>query len=205
MHHPEPPGPVPARSDLRSMLRNHLARRATEALDAGAARRRALSNPEDVTRWSADIRAFVRDALRLSEIRSSPLNARTLSRHEREQYAVENVIFQSVDGWQVNATIFLPRRTREGPRRFPGVVVPCGHSSKAHPAHQLPCQVFARAGYVAITFDPPAQGGEKNEGNDHFTDGARCYAVGDASQRYFAADALRAMDYLETRDDVDAS
>ena len=62
--------------------------------------------------------------------------------------------------------------------------------------HDLPPQVFARAGYAAITFDPPAQSGEKGAGNDHFTDGPRCYAVGQTSQRYFVADALRAMDYL---------
>ena len=58
---------------------------------------------------------------------------------------------------------------------------------------------------VAITFDPPGMAGEKHAGNDHFNDGVRCYLTGHSSNRYFVIDALRCIDYLATRDDVDLS
>jgi cephalosporin-C deacetylase-like acetyl esterase len=40
-------------------------------------------------------------------------------------------------------------------------------------------------------------------GNDHFNDGVRCYLTGTTSQRFSLIDALRAIDYLATRPDVD--
>jgi hypothetical protein len=98
--------------------------------------------------------------------------------------------------------VYLPLDAR-GP--LPPVVVPVGHSGKQFESYQLPCQYFARAGFIAITFDPPGVAGEKQPGNDHFYDGVRCHLTGDTSSRYFIGDVLRAMDYMETREDVDAS
>lgn len=196
------PCPVAASSDLRSMLRRHLARRSVEALASGAARRRAaIAAPASAAAWAAQVRAGVREILGLEGMRSRSLLARVVSRHEREHHLLENVVFESVEGWQTAASIFWPRG--DGP--FLPIIVPCGHSGKATQPHQIPPQVFARGGYVAIVFDPPAQGGEKGPGNDHFVDGPRCDAVGQTSQRYFVADALRAMDYLETRPEADTS
>src|SRR5688500_5180662 len=202
------PGPPPPPFDLRTMLRRRLADRAIERLEAAVAKRReAYRDPLAFAAWAAGVRAAAGGMLRLDGLRDLPLRPALVSRHERRHHAVENVLFESLDGWQVNATLFLPRVPSAGgdPPRFPAVVVPCGHSSKAHPAHQLPAQVFARAGYAAIAFDPPAQGGEKAAGNDHFRDGPRCHAVGDTPQRYSVADALRAMDYLASRPDIDAA
>ncbi len=80
-----------------------------------------------------------------------------------------------------------------------------GHSGKQKESYQLPCQFFARSGYLAIVFDPPGQASEKQPGNDHFRDGVRCYLTGETSSKYFIADALRCIDYLETRSDADLS
>ena len=199
------PGPVEAPVDLRTMLRNHLARRGLECIARGAQERAQATRSTDAcSAWSAGVRETVRQILDLDGYLDAPLNVRAISRLERPHHVLENVIFESVEGWQVNASVFIPRDEMYAPP-YPGVVVPCGHSPKSDGPHQLPCQVFARAGFVAVTFDPPAQGGEKCPGNDHFRDGPRCYAVGQTSQRYFIADALRAIDYLASRDDVDAS
>lgn len=123
-----------------------------------------------------------------------------VSSFEKNGYRLENVLFDSFPGWQVNATVYVPLDFKPP---FPAVVVPVGHSGKQFAAYQLPAQFFARAGYLAVLFDPPGQAGEKQPGNDHFVDGVRCYLVGESSSRYFVADALRTIDYLETRSDVD--
>jgi dienelactone hydrolase/pimeloyl-ACP methyl ester carboxylesterase len=125
-----------------------------------------------------------------------------VSSFDKEGYRIENVLFDSFPGWQVNATVYVPLN---GMPPFQTVVVPVGHSGKQFESYQLPCQFFARAGYAAITFDPPGQAGEKQPGNDHFVDGVRCYLVGETSSQYFVADALRCIDYLQTRHDVDTS
>ena len=195
-------GPLPSPTDLRRMVRDHLGRRALSALARNTrARNKALQDRKTFARWSRKVRRNTAAILDLTGLSDHPLNTRLVSRHEYSHHVTENVIFESVSGWEVNGSVFIPHDPLYAPP-YPAVVVPCGHSTKTGDNYQLVCQVFARAGFIAITFDPPGQGTEKNPGNDHFLDGARCYAVGHNSQRYFVADALRALDYLETRKDV---
>ena len=187
------------------MLRVHIARRAMEAIErAGATRAKALRDPTSFASWKGSVRRSVAAMLDLGDLGRRRPTSRLVSRHEREHHVVENVIFGSVAGWQASASVFIPRDPRYRPP-YRAVVVPCGHGPKAQSCHQLPCHVFARAGLIAVTFEPPGMAAEKRVGNDHFVDGPRCYALGDTSQRYFLADALCAMDYLAGRPDVDTT
>lgn len=196
-------GPVPAQVDLRNMLCEYIVRRSCEALDRAADRRINAVNEGAWQAWRDDIRGRVRNDL--GELRFGPggpeLNVRAVSRHERPHYVIENVLFESLPGWDVNASVYLPL-AETFPPPWPAVVIPVGHSTKTGESYQVPAQVFARLGYVAITFDPPGMSGEKQAGNDHFRDGVRCYLTGHSSNRYFVADALRCIDYLATRGDV---
>lgn len=133
--------------------------------------------------------------------RKNPLNTRAVSSFIFNDYRIENVIFESLPGWEVNATIYLPKQ--DG--RYPGIICPTGHSTKTRENYQRSAQTFARNGYIAISFDPPGVAGEKQYMNDHFTNGLIGYLTGYWSQTHFVIDALRAIDYLETRDDVDSS
>ncbi len=196
-------GPVPTQVDLRNMLCEHIVRRSCEALDRAAERRLAAVNDGAWQTWRDAIRDRVRKDL--GEIRFGPdgpaLNIRAVSRHERPHYVIENVLFESLPGWDVNASVYLPLAA-EYPPPWPAVVVPVGHSAKTRESYQVPAQVFARLGYAAVTFDPPGMGGEKRAGNDHFQDGVRCHLTGHSSNRYFVADAIRCIDYLATRSDI---
>ena len=131
--------------------------------------------------------------------RKRDLNGRTVSIHEFEDYKIENVIFESLQGWEVNGSLYIPKG--KGP--YPGVICPTGHSSKIGRSYQIPAQTFARNGYIAISFDPPGCAGEIKHMNDHFTNGVVGYLTGFWSQTHFIADALSAIDYLETRQDID--
>ena len=199
-------GPVPSALDLRNMLTRHIVRRSCELLDAVAARRKAAFENGDWQAWRDGVRKAVRDALGPLPFgkEGGPLNVRVVSRHERPGYVVENVLFESLPGLDVNGSVYLPL-TETYPPPWPAIVVPVGHSTKTGADYQIPAQVFARLGYVAITFDPPGMAGEKSIGNDHFNDGVRCYLTGHSSNRYFVIDALRCIDYLAARPDVDLS
>jgi len=132
--------------------------------------------------------------------KNKPLNCRVISSYELEDCNIENVVFESLPGWEVNGTVYLPKK----PGRYPGVICPTGHSSKTYRNYQRSARTFARNGYAAISFDPPGCSGEKQLLNDHFTNGALGYLTGLWSMTHFVADALSAMDYMETRGDVDA-
>lgn len=127
------------------------------------------------------------------------LNVRKVSEYKFDGFRIENVIFESMPGWEVNGTVYLP----ENEGVYPGVVCPTGHSSKTYPNYQRSAQVFARNGYIAVSFDPPGSIGELSYMNDHFTNGLIGYLTGIWSQTHFIIDALAALDYLETREDVD--
>lgn len=129
-----------------------------------------------------------------------PPVAKTVSEYSHPGFRLENVLFETYPGWQVNATVYVPELFKPP---FPVVIVPVGHSGKQFENYQLPCQYFARAGFLAICFDPPGQASEKQPGNDHFNDGVRDYLVGQTSSRYFVADAIRCIDYAATRNDTE--
>lgn len=197
-------GPVAPSLDLRNMLTQYLVRRSCALFDDVARRRREALAAGAFQAW--------RDALRkeiLMEFGAMPfgdaggtLNIRPVSRHERTGFVIENVLFESLPGLDVNGSLFLPDAA-VFPPPWPGIVIPVGHSTKTGESYQLPAQAFARMGYAAITFDPPGMAGEKQPGNDHFADGVRCYLTGHSSNRYFIIDALRCIDYLATRPDID--
>ncbi len=130
-----------------------------------------------------------------------PLTSRVVSRHNFGEYRVENVIFESYPGWEVNGTVYLPAQ----PGQYPGVICPTGHSCKTGESYQISAQTFARNGYAAISFDPPGVAGEIGHMNDHFTNGLIGYLTGIWSNTHFVLDAIRCIDYLETRDDIDFS
>jgi cephalosporin-C deacetylase-like acetyl esterase len=199
---PMPQSPIRPGVDLCDMLRQHIIGRSLACMAQAAARRQASLASGDVSAYRAGIRAAVAGfygALPAGPA-ALPVQATEISCFEKRGYRLENVLFDSFPGWQVNATVYVP--TDYAPP-FPAVVIPVGHSGKQFESYQLPAQFFARCGYLAVLFDPPGQAGEKRPGNDHFVDGVRAYLVGETSSRYFVADALRCIDYLATRPDVD--
>jgi dienelactone hydrolase len=193
--------PRPA-ADPRTMFREYLIQRSVAALERSAARPPQALREGRVREYGREVQAAL--AASLGEMRfgtSAGLEARLVSRHDRPGYRVENVLFHSLPGWLVNASVYLPR-AEEFPPPWRAVVMPVGHSGKFGEDEQIPAQVLARSGYVAVTFDPPMFG-EKRAGNDHFRDGARGYLTGETPQRVFVLDALRTLDYLSTRADID--
>ncbi len=200
---PKIPEPIPTTVDLRSMLTDHLLKNSLNYLDDAGKRRGKAYQQGDWEAYSESVRQHVREAFGEMPFGTAggPLNIRVVSTYETRHCRIENVLFESFPGWEVNASVFVPHG--KGP--FPAVVIPVGHSGKQYRSYQIPAQAFASLGYVAVLFDPPGQSSEKQPGNDHFYDGVRTFLTGYSSQRYFVLDALRCIDYLETRDDVDMS
>ncbi|NLC59227.1 MAG: hypothetical protein GX774_20510 [Armatimonadetes bacterium] len=182
------------------MLQEEVIGACRQSLAWGAERRRGIETPEQFRAWQAATLKTIRGAFPPVVFeRDRPLNARVVSRHDCGSFRIENVLFESLPGWEVNASLYLPK----APGVYPAVVCPTGHSNKLGASYQQPAQVFARNGYLALSFDPPGCAGEMAPLNDHFTNGLIGYLTGFWSQSHFVVDAIRCLDYLETRPDVD--
>jgi len=199
-------GPVASKTDLRNMLRSYIVKRSCLELERSAENRIRAFQSGQWEAWRDTVRKRV--AAQMGELpvgeHGCDLNVRSISQLGLSHCDVENVLFESLKGWDVNASVFLPKKEKYPPP-WKAIVVPVGHSSKTRHNYQIPAQVFASLGYVAVIFDPPGMAGEKQGGNDHFIDGVRCYLTSYSSNRYFIMDALRSIDYLATRHDVDLS
>ena len=141
----------------------------------------------------------------------TPLDAKTVARIERDGYSVEKLYFMSRPGMPVTALLFLPDPARfRGP--YPAVCVACGHDSrlgKLNPGYQRGCILAAKAGIAALIYDPIAQG-ERGQvprtmgTTGHNTIGVRELLIGRSMAMTRIWDGMRAIDYLESRPEIDA-
>ena len=127
---------------------------------------------------------------------------------QREGYRVEKVYYESWPGVRVPANLFVPDGIQPGEKRA-GIVVPCGHTGNAKGAdmYQRACVVAVKAGFVVLIFDPFAQGERMVRGRlcgDHNQVGTLAALLGGSMARYRTWDAMRSLDYLALRPEVDA-
>jgi cephalosporin-C deacetylase-like acetyl esterase len=143
-----------------------------------------------------------------------PLNPRVTGRIQNESFTIEKVIFESLPGFFVTANLYRPNR----PGRYPAVLLQSGHTQEGKPEPQRLAANLALKGFVALAFDPIGQGEREQtfdpqlQGplagwsvNEHIHAGAQSILVGEGVGRYFIWDAKRALDYLLSRPDVDAT
>lgn len=173
----------------------------------------ALKTKRDAETYVRTIRQRIRESFGPFP-EKTPLNARVTKVVERDTYKIENVLFESRPGFLVSANLYIPKG-----RRFPlpGVVGSCGHSAngKAIDTYQSFCQGLARLGYVVLIFDPIGQGERmqyvdanwkpiRGTGTaEHNYAGIQQVLVDERFCTWRAWDAIRALDYLVTREEVD--
>ena len=150
--------------------------------------------------------------------RRTPLDARVIGTVPEQGFHVERVIYDSLPGFHVTADLYLPDHPPAWPGgRFPAVVWTPGHS----PSGKLDAWYFAsnmaRLGVAVLSYDPIGEGerlqyldpvtgkslasrptGEHSEASSQMMLGGRHIA------RYFVWDAMRGIDYLQSRPDIDA-
>ena len=138
----------------------------------------------------------------------TPLNARTVATYRRDGYAVEKVIFESMPGVFVTANLFVP----EGAGKRPAVVMSCGHADegKDYPGYLRACVLAAKRGFVALMFDPHYQGERRttycrSNTKSHNEMGLRASLVDWSAPLLRIWDGMRAIDYVLSRPEVDAS
>ncbi len=178
-------------------------------------------------KWAQDRYAFF-----LKQIgglpQRTPLNARTVGTLQGQGYWVEKIMFESRPNHHVTGNLYLP--LSKAP--YPAVLVPCGHShnGKASGHYQRISILLAKNGIAAFCYDPVGQGEryqmidyEKDHDQfvtvpyklvpphprvqyvctiEHTTMGLGSILLGSNIAQYRIWDGMRAIDYLQSRDDI---
>jgi len=199
----------------RSQLKDFIDARSQRAFAEGERQRDALGSPADVVKRQEAIRRDFLAGIGGLPPSDTPLHARVTGKVEGDGFTIENIIFESRPRHYVTANLYLPAQ-RQG--RTAAVLFLSGHLTPAKQSdeYQSVCQTLAKAGLIVLAQDPIGQGERfsyydpeakeirVNPGTpDHDMAGAPARLLGDGIARYFVHDAMRGIDYLVSRPEVD--
>ncbi len=173
----------------------------------------SLADIQSLEDWHSRRQLYRQQLLEMLGLEPLPprtdLQATVTGRTEHEQFFVENLHFQSRPGLYVTGNLYVPK---ERPEPLPAILYVCGHAqvkkngvnygSKVHYQHHGAW--FARHGYVCLTIDTLQLG--EIEGVHHGTYRENMWwwlNRGYTPAGVEAWNCVRALDYLQTREEVD--
>ncbi len=195
----------------QQMMRSYLRGLSHAALDERLEELEALKTAGQIEAYQKERRDFFLRTIG-GPPPETPLNPRVTGRLEYPEYAVEKIIFESLPNFHVTASLYLPKGQGAGPH--PGVLLPCGHSAngKAAEPYQLASILLARNGFAVLCWDPVGQG-ERMQlldvpnapagTSEHMAEGVAPILLGRNLATYMIWDGMRALDYLQSRPEVD--
>ncbi len=177
------------------------------------ARLAALKTKKDAERYAAEVRVKIQ-ALFPFPAEKTPLNAReTLPPEDFGTYRMHKVVFESRPGYPVTCNLYLPKTAE----KVPGVLFLCGHSQagKGESIYQICARALAMKGLAVLSVDPMGQGERHQfkripefEGNccrEHNILNKQMILTGETFGAWRAWDAIRALDYLLSRPEIDST
>ena len=145
----------------------------------------------------------------------APLNAKGGPVVTCDGFTLQNVLFESLPGVYVVGHLFLPDAAKFPPP-YPCVMMPMGHSDNGilNLRYATHATMTARAGLAVFSWDPIGQGERRQIdrclesqysecAREHSSLGARGWLVGWNFARFRIWDAIRAVDYVLTRKEID--
>ncbi|TDU81735.1 acetyl xylan esterase AXE1 [Prosthecobacter fusiformis] len=210
------PESLPPLNRFPRMMQEWLIDQVREAESRGNARRDTLKTRADAEAYVKSVQERIRQCFGPMP-EKTPLNARVTGTVVRDNYRIENIIFESRPGYLVTGNLYLPSGL--GGKR-PATIGVCGHSAngKAAESYQGFAQGLALQGHICFLIDPVGQGERfqyLKDGSlksrlgggtsEHIQMGNNQTLVGEFLGAWFAWDGIRALDYLLTRDEVDTN
>lgn len=171
-----------------------------------------LKTREDAEKLVNEIRAKVRACFQFPT-EKCPLDASITGIQDEPDFTVEKILFHSRENYTVSGNFFLPKK-RTG--KVPAVLFMCGHAAvgKASTTYQTAMRGFAQRGFAVLAIDPVGQG-ERHQFLDvpgfptddpcreHNILGKQMLLNGEWFGAWRTYDAVRGMDYLLTRPEID--
>lgn len=145
----------------------------------------------------------------------TPLNPQVTKRIKKEDFTIENILYESQPGYYVTSSLFIPDGIKG---KAPAIIYCSGHSDEGYRSsvYQYIMLNLVKKGFIVFAFDPVGQGerlgyydpatGKSTVGgptHEHSYPGAQAFITGNALARYMIWDGIRAVDYLLSRKEVD--
>lgn len=201
--------------DARDQLKDSIYRLSNRYFEQGDRERDQITDGEGLRRRQEWIRRSFRECVGgIPEI-GIPLHAQVVGTIPCDGYQIEKIIYQSRPDVYVTANLYLPNHI-SAPSA--AVLFLCGHweEGKHAPEYQLVCQQLVDAGLIVLAQDPVGQGerlsyydstnGQTMVGccvEEHDYAGFQTMLLGQSIARHFVHDAMRGIDYLCSRPEVD--
>lgn len=191
--------------DLTGIARADLAKR-----DAAI---EAIQTQTQAGRRKAEVRKTVLRLIGGLPNNPGPLHTQVVGTLQEEGFHVERLIYDSLPDFHVTANLYLPDK---GTRPYPAILYTPGH----YPAGKVEAWLFsanmARNGVAVLAYDPIGEGerlqyfdpstGKSLAGGptgEHSEASVQVMLTGNPIARYFVEDAMRGIDYLQSRPDID--
>lgn len=142
------------------------------------------------------------------------LNVVSVGTLPEQGFHVERLIYDSLPGFHVTANLYVPE---QGQPPYPAVIYTPGHYPEGKLEGWLFAANMARNGIAVLVYDPIGEGerlqyfdpasGKSLAGpptGEHSEASTQVMLTGDHIARYFIWDAMRGIDYLSSRSDIDA-
>jgi cephalosporin-C deacetylase-like acetyl esterase len=199
-----------------SLLVEHLSAQAEAYYDLRDKAIAKLQNKADWQKRQSEVAAKINNILGVFPAKT-PLNAQITGVIDRGDYRIEKIIYESMPGFYVTGCLYLPARNIN---KAPAILNVIGHDQEAFraPLYQTINANLAKKGMIVFAIDPPGQGEHVQyyDTSVHFSSigytviehcyfGNQCFLSGISSAKYFIWDGIRAIDYLISRKEVDAS
>jgi cephalosporin-C deacetylase-like acetyl esterase len=174
-----------------------------------------IRNSIDADRRKAEVREKILRLIGGLPEGRGPVTVREFRKSSADGFRVERIAYESQPGFWVTANVYIPD-LGSGP--FPAIVLAPGHGAGGKSENWNWGGNFARNGIVALAYDPVGQGERLqyyaadqqksmigNPTGEHGEANIGPMLIGDNISRYMVNDAMRGVDYLVSRKDVDAT
>jgi dienelactone hydrolase len=193
-------------------LYKHLYHRASDQLAKRQTTIAKLQTRADWQKRQSEVKAKLAEAVGAFPAKT-PLNPVITGTLERDDFKVEKLYFESRPGYFVTAALFTPKG-KTGP--LPAILYCSGHTPNGFRSniYQHTILNYVKKGFIVLAFDPIGQGERQQyreikdkaaPTRDHSYSGTYTFVNGLSPANYFIWDGIRAIDYLITRPEVDAS
>jgi len=184
-------------------------------LDARAATIAQIKTRGDADRRKTAVRQKILQLIGGLPERRGAVAVKEFGSVSADGFRVDKIAYESLPNFWVTADLYIPS-SGSGP--FTAIVLPPGHGAGGKTENWSWGGNFARNGIVVLAYDPIGQGerlqyydeAQKksfigNPTGEHGEANIPPMLIGDDIARYMVNDAMRGVDYLISRKDVDAS
>lgn len=201
----------PAQTTGRDRLTAYLTEIAQQHIQSRRGAISALQTPEDARLRQVRVRALLSEMIGF-ERQTGPVATVSAGLSHEDGFDIERLRYESLPGYWVTANVYAPRE----PGPHPAIIVQPGHGTDGKLSNYGMAVNLVRAGFVVLAIDIVGEGeriqhldpeiGASKVGRptgEHSMGFAQNLPVGGHVSRYFIQDAVRGVDYLMARPNVD--